>query len=155
MLRDHSTADLTPLPNKNDQINAPLCKQQGATDFPDSLSISRGSFPLLPNKSYFVCWSCCLMSQSAALWVSSWALAGKNPQHRLQQSCGMSLSFVHFKFPHTQVQIFHSQQTHMQMWYFALFRASIHWHTTVLTLVTGHHKMSCLTTLVSARLLSV
>jgi hypothetical protein len=76
-----TTPPLTPQTKKGPNKTSPLCKQQGATDFLVSLSVSRGSFSFLSNKSYFVCWPCCLMSQSAASWANSLAHGGKNSQH--------------------------------------------------------------------------
>jgi hypothetical protein len=61
-----------PLPIRKDQIKKTLCKQQRATDSPGSLSISKGSFSFLSNKSYFVCWPCCpqvsLLPHKPILW---------------------------------------------------------------------------------------
>jgi hypothetical protein len=82
MLKDCFTPDSwLPLPNKKDKIikKNPLCKQHGATDFLGSLSISRGSFYFLSNKSYFVCQPCCLMSQSI-LWPMEARTLDTSPQ---------------------------------------------------------------------------
>jgi hypothetical protein len=68
MSKDHSTPNSRlPSPTKRTKLKTPLCKQQGATDFPGSLFVSRGSFSFLSNKSYFVCHPC-LMSQFFGPW---------------------------------------------------------------------------------------
>jgi hypothetical protein len=81
-LKDHSTSDSwLPSQQKEPNNNLPPCQQQGDIAFLGSLSISRGSFFFLFNKSYFVCWPCCLMSQSTALRANSLACESKNSRH--------------------------------------------------------------------------
>jgi hypothetical protein len=85
MSKDHSTTDswlLSPTKQTKLKKKQTLCKQQGATNFLSNLSISRRSFSFLCNKSYLVCWPCCLTSQSAASRANSLAHSGKNSQHR-------------------------------------------------------------------------
>jgi hypothetical protein len=83
MLKGHSTPDSwLPSPTKRTKEKTPLCKQQRATDFLGSLSISRGSFSFLSKKSYFMCWPCGLTSRSTASRANSLARGGKNSWHR-------------------------------------------------------------------------